>query len=230
MIGKCFDKWIKGPELFDFLMRQIQTVMAMNDTVFMNQVLNLLDGQLNKHVEAGEILSEIAYKRVTLFAVAWAFAGLCETDMRKKFNEKLFEVVTAAGDAAALPTVAEGMTIFEYVPDIEDKEKNWMSWSVPEWKPPKKLNFSSLLIPTLDSVRIDFIMTIMGQIPRTRSCFQSTLVVGSPGTAKTSTCLMYMAKFPLATVATKRCNYSSATSPHSNQKRRVKLEVNFVIP
>jgi dynein heavy chain len=218
MIGKCFDKWIKGPELFDFLMRQIQTVMAMNDTVFMNQVLNLLDGQLNKHVDAGEILSEIAYKRITLFAIAWAFAGLCETDMRKKFNEKLFEIVTAAGDAAALPTVAEGMTIFEYVPDIDDKEKNWIAWIVPEWKPPKKLNFSSLLIPTLDSVRIDFIMTIMGQIPRTRACFQSTLVVGSPGTAKTSTCLMYMAKFPLATVATKRANYSSATTPMGNQK------------
>merc|ERR1719281_450582 len=218
MIGKCFEKWIKGPELFDFLMRQISTVMVMNDTVFMNQVLNLLDGQLFRHVEAGEILSEIAYKRVTLFAVAWAFAGLCETDMRKKFNEKLFEVVTGAGDAAALPAVEEGLTIFEYVPDIDDKEKTWISWEVPVWKPPKKLNFSSLLIPTLDSVRIDFIMTIIGQLPRTRACFQSTLVVGSPGTAKTSTCLMYMAKFPLATVATKRANYSSATTPMGNQK------------
>jgi dynein heavy chain len=218
LVGKCFEKYIETGCLWDFVLRNIQHVMAMNETVLMNQVLNMLDGQLWRHVEAGEVLSDIAYKRITIFAICWAIAGLCETDMRKKFCDKLTEIVTAAGDAAALPTCEEGMTIFEYVPDIDDKEKKWIRWAVPEWKPPKKLNFSSLLIPTLDSVRIDFIMTIQGTLPKTRTHFQSTLVVGSPGTAKTSTCLMYMAKFPLATVASKRVNYSSATTPFGNQK------------
>jgi dynein heavy chain len=217
-LGKCFDKWIFDAELFDFIMRNIHLVMAMNDTVLMNQVLNMLDGQLWKHIESSEVLGDLAYKRICVFAICWAFAGLCETEYRKKFCDKFAEIVTAAGDGAALPECEEGMTIFEYVPDSEDREKKWMRWAVPEWKPPKKLNFSSLLIPTLDSVRIDFIMTIQGALPKHRSCFQSTLVVGSPGTAKTSTSLMYMAKFPLSTVASKRVNYSSATTPYGNQK------------
>jgi dynein heavy chain len=83
IIGKCFQKWIKTPDLFDFLMRQISMVMAMNDTVIMNQILNLIEGQLWKHVESGEVLSEVAYKRLVLFAIAWGFGGVCESEMQE---------------------------------------------------------------------------------------------------------------------------------------------------
>ena len=69
--------------------------------------------------------------------------------------------------------VDEGLTIYEYVPNPEDKEKAWMPWAVETWKPPKRLNFSSLLIPTVDSVRIDYLMTANQKLPRTRACFQS---------------------------------------------------------
>jgi dynein heavy chain len=217
-IGACFDKWIKAPELFDFLMRQVTMAMVLNDTVVMNQIVNLLDGQLWKHVEAGEVLTEAAYKRLTLFAIAWAFAGLCETNMRQKFFDKLIEITNSTGDSAFMPKVDEGLTIFEYVPNPEDKEKAWMPWSVETWKPPKRLNFSSLLIPTVDSVRIDYLMTANQKLPRTRACFQSSLVIGSAGTAKTSTVLMFVSKFPLVSTLNKRVNFSSATTPGGFQK------------
>ena len=75
------------------------------------------------------MLSDGAYKRLVLFAIAWAFAGLCETSYRQKFYEKLCEITAGTGDAAFMPKCDEGLTIFEYVPDQDDKEKSWMAWA-----------------------------------------------------------------------------------------------------
>eukprot|EP00442_Polarella_glacialis_P044028 CAMPEP_0115137138 /NCGR_PEP_ID=MMETSP0227-20121206/56823_1 /TAXON_ID=89957 /ORGANISM="Polarella glacialis, Strain CCMP 1383" /LENGTH=52 /DNA_ID=CAMNT_0002544371 /DNA_START=84 /DNA_END=239 /DNA_ORIENTATION=+ len=49
----------------------------------------------------------------------------------------------------------------------------------------------------MDSVRSEFIMEIIGKhdITRTPPSFKSTMMVGAPGTAKTSTALMYLSKF-----------------------------------
>jgi dynein heavy chain len=46
---------------------------------------------------------------------------------------------------------------------------------------------------------------------------QNTLLVGGPGTAKTSTILMYTAKFDDAEMLLKRINFSSATTPRNYQ-------------
>jgi dynein heavy chain len=45
-----------------------------------------------------------------------------------------------------------------------------------------------------------------------------TLLVGSPGTAKTSVCLMYCNKFDANVMRMKRINFSSATTPFNFQE------------
>jgi dynein heavy chain len=218
IVKSLWDKWCGATNLFDWVSRNVKYAMALNDTVVENNHLNITEGMLWRHVDVGEVLTEIAYKRIFVWAMSWAMAGICETDQRVKFWEKFAEVITAAGDSDSLPPCKEGETIFEYLPNPESKEKEYISWQVPEWKPPKKLNFSTLLIPTLDSVRVDFLMSIVSKIPKSRSSFQSSLVVGSPGTAKTSTVLIYLSKFSLDVCANKRVNFSSATTPGGLQK------------
>merc|ERR1719265_2175882 len=55
-------------------------------------------------------------------------------------------------------------------------------------------------------------------VVRTPPCFKSTLMVGAPGTAKTSTALMYMSKFSPDSMLSKNVNFSSATTPFGMQK------------
>jgi dynein heavy chain len=46
----------------------------------------------------------------------------------------------------------------------------------------------------------------------------SSLLVGGPGTAKTSVILMYTSKFPKDKMLFKRINFSSATTPYNFQE------------
>jgi dynein heavy chain len=112
------------------------------------------------------------------------------------------------------------MTVFEYVPDWTDRARPWKLWVPSEWKPPKKIQFSALLIPTMDSSRAEYLMTIMSNSDATRTPphYKSSMLVGAPGTAKTSTVLMWMSQFSQDAMLSKRFNLSSATSPFALQK------------
>lgn len=84
--------------------------------------------------------------------------------------------------------------------------------------------FSQLLIPTSDSTRAEYIVNKIAQLPnmkheaRGEPGMQHSLLIGSPGTAKTSVLLMYAQKFDLTTQSFKRINFSSATTPFNYQE------------
>ncbi|EER07186.1 axonemal dynein gamma heavy chain, putative, partial [Perkinsus marinus ATCC 50983] len=191
-------------------------------------MLNMISAILAPHVAASEVLTPDAYKRIVTYAVAWAFGGLLETEGRKQFHEKLHSIQSACGDGDALPPLDGDQTVFEYVPNREDPSKAypWLLWKPEVWKPPKKLNFSSLLIPTLDSCRAEFMINIISNLDRSRAPpnFQSALMVGASGTAKTSTAMMYVQGFSLDERLSKRINFSSATTPEGFQ-RTIESEV-----
>ncbi|GBG33121.1 Dynein heavy chain 5, axonemal [Hondaea fermentalgiana] len=69
------------------------------------------------------------------------------------------------------------------------------------------LDFSNLLVPTMDSTRACFLLDSMHQqgLP--------VMMVGGSGTAKTSTALMFFAKLDPSVRTVKRVNFSSATKP-----------------
>jgi len=98
-----------------------------------------------------------------------------------------------------------------------------MLWEAEAWVPPKRIQFSQLLIPTSDSTRAEFIIQKISTLPVMRSVKraepgqQNTLLVGGPGTAKTSTIIMYTNKFDNTKMLLKRINFSSATTPRNYQ-------------
>jgi dynein heavy chain len=223
-----FDKWLKQPppnsgavvDFFDWNVRNIKKVMEANDSIIITNTLNVLSAALRTAVEENTILSDDAYRRVLCWSVMWGFGGLLDSEMRKRLWEKFAEMLEANGAKDAIPPCRDDQTVFEFVPDWHEKSRPWKQWQPSEWKPPKKLQFASLLIPTMDSVRAEYLMTIIAGQEKTRTppCFKSSMMVGAPGTAKTSTALMYMSQFTQETMLSKRFNFSSATLPMGFQK------------
>jgi len=223
-----FQKFLKEPppnaglcvDWYDWMMRNIKKVMEANDSILTVNMLNLLSACLKQHVDSNECLAQDAYQRLLPYCIAWGMGGLIDAEERKKMHDKIMEIMQSGGMQASMPPCTGDQTVFEYCPDPSDKSRPWKLWQPTEWKPPKKLNFSTLLIPTLDSVRAEFLMELIAKMDITRRPpnYKSSLMVGAAGTAKTSTALMYMSKFSLEVMLSKRINFSSATSPLALQK------------
>ncbi len=139
---------------------------------------------------------------------------------RARFHKEILEKAGAplpAISAARQQTDKE--TIFDYCVNYETK--GWKLWEVPEWVPPKRLIFSQLLIPTGDSIRADYIMEKIANLPlirhkgRHENGLKNTLLVGGSGTAKTSVAIIYSNKFDSDKMLFKRINFSSATQPRN---------------
>jgi dynein heavy chain len=101
--------------------------------------------------------------------------------------------------------------IFEYFVSPETLE--WAPWKPPLWEYPQgdKLDFSNLLVPTMDSTRSLFILKHLHKQKKPVLC------IGGPGTAKTSTCYMFLDSQDGHVMMTKVVNFSSATTPFMAQ-------------
>jgi len=110
-------------------------------------------------------------------------------------------------------------TVFDYY--IDENSKQWKLWEAEVWQPPKKIAFSQLLIPTGDSTRAEYIIQKIASLPdmrhekRKEPGHRNALLVGGPGTAKTSVIIMYATKFDPEEMLFKRINFSSATTPYN---------------
>lgn len=165
-------------------------------------------------VPVGTKLSDQEYEKVVVYAMAWAVGGLYESAERFQFHEYL------QSKSAPLPlNKKEQETIFDYYLTYDQKFE--YALVKPEaWKPSldKAIKFSQLLLPTVDSFRVEFLTnSILNQPKYTHSSTafiqNGVLLIGGSGTAKTSSVLMWATKFDIAVKLFKRINFSSATSP-----------------
>ncbi len=148
--------------------------------------------------------------------------GLFETEEREKFQKYIESCGGPLPPIQANKISIEKETIFDYY--VDPNSKSWKLWEADQWVPPKKLAFSQLLIPTMDSTRAEFIIEKIAKLPHPRSekrkepGIMSTLLTGAAGTAKTSVILMYTSKFDKEVMLMKRINFSSATTPYNFQE------------
>lgn len=81
---------------------------------------------------------------------------------------------------------------------------------MPTWTYPKaeeKPKFAQLIIPTLDSVRFEKLLQLSYNVDK------ASLLVGGPGTAKTTAIMQFSGKFSPETVGSKVITFSSLTTP-----------------
>ena len=107
-------------------------------------------------------------------------------------------------------------TMFDYY--IRPETKDWALWEAEEWVKLKRISFSQLLIPTIDSTKSEYIITSISGLADMRNeirkerGFKSTLIVEGVGTAKTSCALIYSTKLDTSKMLFKSVNFLSATT------------------
>ncbi|KAL3815567.1 hypothetical protein ACHAXA_000299 [Cyclostephanos tholiformis] len=209
-LRSMIDKWIgasnplePGP-CFDFLQRNTSEVMKEGRVGRISSFTQLYQG-LTEGSDCTFIGNNNikALERMFVYCLCWSVGALLEAEDRMKFDTWLRK----RDDAKIMPAVQERETIYEYF--VNSTTGEWEKWKPPTWTYPEgeKLDFSNLLVPTMDSTRAQHVIRT---IHRQKG---AVLVVGAEGTAKTSTQLMFLAQLDSNSMIAKRINFSSATTP-----------------
>jgi dynein heavy chain len=178
------------------------------DFCSVTSLLTLLNAVLLDAVNNSEILSDGHYERLFIYCCCWSMGSMLPLEDRPKFNAKM---VSLCGGNVPNWVDPGNDTFFEYFVNEENTE--WNTWvdKVPDWEYPvadEKPKFSQLVIPTLDSVRLEHILHLVSSVGK------SSLFVGGPGTAKTTTIKSFMESFDPEVMASKAITFSSLTTPN----------------
>ena len=203
-----FDKYVD--EVLDLIRLSLSPVMFNEVVSQITTLLKLLDGILKPFTEEGEALSEGHYERLFLYCLVWSIGGLLSDSDRPQLDEKLRSISDNMPQKQS-----ESDTIYEYY--VNDDDTEWYHWNdkIPSWEYPheeENPKFAQLVIPTLDSVRFEALMQLNFAVGR------PTLLVGGPGTAKTTSINQFIATFDAESVTNKCVTFSSLTTPQIFQQ------------
>jgi dynein heavy chain len=197
-------------------------MLPIPDVIAVNSMLNLLNALLLQYQAKQITVDKAIFEKLWVFCLAWSIGGLFEADEREKFHKWLEARNAPLPQVAQAKIASEKETIYDFF--LDENDKTWKNWEPAKWDAPKKIKFSQLLIPTADSTRAEYIMKTIQSLPVVKSELrkepgqQHSLLVGSPGTAKTSFVLMFSNTFDQDKQAFKRINFSFATEPFNYQE------------
>ncbi|CAG9821168.1 unnamed protein product [Phaedon cochleariae] len=101
-------------------------------------------------------------------------------------------------------------TAFPYFYDyfLDLKEKKWVAWKwlVPEYVHDKSKRFSEILVPTVDTVRVTYLLNLMNEIKR------PIVLIGETGTSKTAIIQDFLRNLDKEVYILLNINFSSRTS------------------
>jgi dynein heavy chain len=196
-------------KMFNFLARNTKPVMHLLTGGSAAACFRTLDGLYKSVAIFKTSKPDKTIERLYIFAATWSIGGLLEGTDRKLWDEFLREQAGGSADDLFPVLTSPSDTIFNYWVDETTGEWNrWKadSWLYPTLAPGTKLNFASLLVPTMDSTRSLYVIK-QNQMNR-----NPVLLTGSPGTAKTSAALMWAATFDSEKMGFKFINFSSLTT------------------
>ena len=166
-INEFFDKYIAKPDLFTILIKNFTYVMYSPPVLKINQLLNLMTALLLGFLEKQEQLDKASYEKFFTYSIAWSIGGMFETEEREKFHKYLESKNAPLPPISAQKMSIDKETVFDYY--VDPLTRNWKVWEAEPWNPPRKLAFSQLLIPTIDSTRAEFIIKKISGLPLMRS-------------------------------------------------------------
>ncbi|CCW70907.1 unnamed protein product [Phytomonas sp. Hart1] len=192
-------------QIAEFYARECQTVMRTSTAHLVQNAFHLAVA-LGEEIGEGTAVNETLVEKIYAFAMAWAFGGMLETKERARFDQ------FARTKFRHLPP-PDGNLIFDF--SLNCKTGDWESWGnfVEPWKYPSddRLDFSTLFIPTAESVRLHY-LTRCNSIQ-----MRPTLLIGVSGTAKTVTMEKFLdkAKSNVDQRNFRKVNFSSMTTPQN---------------
>uniref|UniRef100_A0A7S3YRZ4 AAA+ ATPase domain-containing protein n=1 Tax=Lotharella globosa TaxID=91324 RepID=A0A7S3YRZ4_9EUKA len=219
IIRTLCDKYITDDHL-RWLSRNCTNMMPVMNNHMSTNLLALMTGLLAGKDEDPYPVE--VYEKLFLYAFVWSFGSLLETTDRQKLHKQLLKW---SGDNKSMPDCKEPSTIYDFYVNINEPEaadfQSWREWKGEEWVfPGDAFNFSTCLIPTVETARSFYLFNLMNKkLPTPRPC----LVIGSPGTAKTSIvqqyCFALMKEDPR--LIFKKANFSFATLPGMFQSQMI---------
>jgi len=203
----------------DWINRNLTQVMPISRVGVAASLCDLFKG-LTEGKNAIDITvdTEKRFEKIFLYCLFWSVGGLLEDADRLRFDEFIRSIDKSSG--LVMPKCNPGESVYEYF--VHATTGEWNVWKPPAWHYPagvEKLDFSNLLVPTMDSTRACYnCMHIHKQK-------KAVCMVGGEGTAKTSTALMFFQSLDPESMLVKRVNFSSATTPFMCQSAiEVELE------
>ncbi|KAJ3396765.1 Dynein heavy chain 5, axonemal [Lobulomyces angularis] len=198
-------------KILEFLLIECRPKMEIAKVSYVLNVCTLLTELIPKTDANKTQISADYLERLFIFSVIWSIGALLELDERKKLQVFMLEKCSGLKFPQLDPNSLD--TLYEY---FVNENGQWSHWKekVPGWIYPQDTTpeFSSIIIPTVDNVRTEFLMeTITRQN-------KSVLLIGEPGTAKTVTMRKYLAKLNPDTHLFKNLSFSSATTPMIYQR------------
>ncbi|KAI9141404.1 dynein heavy chain and region D6 of dynein motor-domain-containing protein [Paraphysoderma sedebokerense] len=190
--------------ILNYVFHELHPKMTVPKNSFITNMTTLLAGLIPTG-DARNITTDYLEK-VYVFCLFWSCGSLLELDERKKLQQFMMEKYPHL----KYPNLNSDLqdTIYEFY--VNDSGE-WCHWRerVPDWKYPQDRSpeFSSIIIPTVDNVRTEFLVDSIARQGR------SVLLIGESGTAKTVTIQRLLAKYNPEVQLFKNMNFSSASTP-----------------
>jgi len=226
--GPCVDFILEGKftENGEVKMgKRFQQIIPLTNLNMVKQLCTMLNAALFKEEDdSGKKQVEQAIARTTLEAlfissIIWSVGSSIVEFERERFDMFLKELAghinqdnRSPGKVSATSIPCKFPTLYEYVFMMEDEEWCPFSEMVTAYKPPADGAFSKIMVPTVDTVRAEWLlMTVAGKVK------QPILFVGESGTAKTTCVNAYLQSQPTSQLLTLALNFSSKTSSRDVQ-------------
>lgn len=165
ILKNLIQKYFHDTDMFTYLKKNTTYVMQTPPIIRTNHVINIIEALFGKYKDQTLQADEI--ERFLVYAIAWSIGGLYETEEREKFHKWL------ESKGAPLPQITGQMmsvdkvTVFDYF--VDEDTKQWKLWEAEKYVTPKRLSFSQLLIPTIDSTRAQYIISKIANLPNQKS-------------------------------------------------------------
>ena len=135
------------------------------------------------------------------FSIIWSLGGNLDTASREKFNE----FARSKFELLEVPLPAEG-SVYDYV--VNDAKIEFESWQerLPEFVYDPAKPFFSIMVPTMDTVRLDYLLNQNVSVER------CVLVVGNTGVGKTVVVQEFLSNLDTDVYRYAMANFSAQTS------------------
>ncbi|XP_052801261.1 dynein axonemal heavy chain 10-like isoform X3 [Mya arenaria] len=225
-IGRLYEKYV--PTLIDMVVEgmvegrqgeKMKTIIPLTNLNMVTQLANMLESMITRELtEADEL------EAIFLQALTWSIgAGLLE-DGRIKFDAQLkslaaMQIINDDNKLLAglgeLPTTHP--TLYDYFFDME--QKKWIPWTnlVPKYNHDPSRKYNEILVPTLDTVRTTWLLSLQVRIKR------PVVLIGETGTSKSATIANFLRTLDQESHLLLNMNFSSRTTSMDVQRN---LEAN----
>lgn len=203
-LQRLFEKFV--PKVLDFRSHHCKELIPTSELNSVISLCVLFDALATE--ENGVHPHEESYPRMIelwfLFSLIWSICASVDEDSRKKMDNFLREI---EGQFPAKDTV------YEY--HVDTKQKAWALWEDKlrsGWRYTPNTPFYKIMVPTVDTVRYDFLVYSLLQAKR------PVLLTGPVGTGKTSLAQKVLQRLDPKTYSLLVINMSAQTSSNNVQE------------